>query len=84
MLLGKGRSRCCNCLTKQQLNSKKPLEFTIIWEMFIEKGDLDAAIAFYKTELQFNNFRPDVYNNLGSAFRKKGDIDEALITTGGL
>jgi tetratricopeptide (TPR) repeat protein len=46
--------------------------------VFIEKGQLDDAVAQYQKTLQINPNYPEAYDNLGLALVRKGRVDDAV------
>jgi len=47
-------------------------------EAFFQKGQVDKAVAQFKTALEINSNYADAYNNLGAALAQKGQVDEAI------
>ena len=45
---------------------------------YMQKGQIDEAIAQYQTALELNSNYADAHNNLGNALLKKGRLDEAI------
>jgi tetratricopeptide (TPR) repeat protein len=60
----------------------EPAEFRIARivgeQAFLQKGQVDEAIAHYQMALEIKPDKADAHSNLGTAFVQKGRVDEAI------
>ncbi|HBH73456.1 MAG TPA: hypothetical protein DDY43_08430, partial [Synechococcales bacterium UBA10510] len=61
-----------------QLKPNYPEAHNNLGNALKEQGDLDAAIASYKTALQLKPNYPEAYNNLGITLKEQGDLAAAI------
>lgn len=63
---------------KSHLKYQTPEYYNDLGLSCLHKGDLDAAIAYFKQAIQISPQTAGYYNNRGLAHKMKGDLDGAL------